>query len=347
MLEKLYHCTRPFPRGRSGDFFVKRSNQEKMMAVYLVTGAAGFIGSWLTHALVERGETVRALDNFATGKRENLAEILPQIELLEMDLRDADAMTRACQGVHTIFHEAALPSVPLSIKDPRTSHTSNIDGTFNLLEAARAAGVKRVVYAASSSAYGNKNPLPQRETMPPGPISPYAVQKLVGELYLRSYWEVFGLETVALRYFNIFGPRQAPDSPYSGVMAKFIRMMLQNDQPVIYGDGTQSRDFNYIENVVQANLKAASAPAEKVAGRVFNIACGAPHTLNETYNLLAEMLDYKNPPQYGPPREGDIQHSYADISAAREALGYDPRVDYVEGLRRTVAWYREQLGGKN
>ncbi len=312
------------------------------MAVYLVTGAAGFIGSWLTHALVERGETVRALDNFSTGRRENLAGISGKIDLIGADLRNADAMSKACAGVQIIFHQGALPSVPLSIQDPRTSHASNIDGTFNLLEAARAAGVQRIVYAASSSAYGNKNPLPQQESMPPGPISPYAVQKLVGELYLRSYWEIFGLETVALRYFNIFGPRQAPDSPYSGVMAKFIRMMLDDDQPVIFGDGEQSRDFTYIENIVQANLKAATAPAAKVAGRVFNIACGEPHTLNETYHLLAEILGYKNPPQYGPPREGDIQHSYANISAAREALGYDPTVNFVEGLRRTVAWYQEK-----
>lgn len=312
------------------------------MAVYLVTGAAGFIGSWLTQALVERGETVRALDNFATGKRENLAPWKNKIELLEVDLRDADGVAQACKGVDFIFHEGALPSVPLSVKDPRTSHTANIDGTFNLLEGARATGVKRVVYAASSSAYGNKNPLPQRESMLPGPLSPYAVQKYTGELYLHSYWEVYGLETVALRYFNIFGPRQAPDSPYSGVMAKFAKMMLAGEQPTIHGDGEQSRDFTYIENVVQANLKAAAAPAEKVAGRVFNCACGKPYTLNETYKLLAELTGYKNPPQYGPPRDGDIRGSYADISAAREAFGYDPKVDFLEGLRRTVDWYRKQ-----
>lgn len=312
------------------------------MAVYLVTGAAGFIGSWLTQALVERGETVRALDNFSTGKRENLAPLMDRIELHETDLRDAAAVARACKGVDVIFHEGAIPSVPLSVKDPRTSHTANIDGTFNLLEGARRAGVKRVVYAASSSAYGNKNPLPQKETMLPGPLSPYAVQKLTGELYLRSFWEVYGLETVALRYFNIFGPRQAPDSPYSGVMAKFARQMLRNEQPTINGDGEQSRDFTYIENVVQANLKAASAPAEKVAGRVFNCACGKPFTLNQTYKMLAELTGYKNPPLYGPPREGDIKHSYADISAAREAFGYEPAVDFAEGLRRTVDWYREQ-----
>ena len=312
------------------------------MATYLVTGAAGFIGSWLTQALVERGETVRALDNFSTGKRENLAPWRHKIELLEVDLRDADATARACEGVDIIFHEAALPSVPLSVKDPRTSHTVNIDGTFNLLEGARHAGVKRVVYAASSSAYGDHNPLPQKESMLPGPISPYAVQKLLGELYLRSYWEVYGLETVSLRYFNIFGPRQAPDSPYSGVMAKFAKMMLAGEQPTIHGNGEQSRDFTYIENVVQANLKAAAAPAEKVAGRMFNCAIGEPYTLNQTYKLMAELTGYKNPPQYGPPREGDIQHSYADISAAREALGYDPKIDFIEGLRRTVDWYREQ-----
>ncbi len=312
------------------------------MATYLVTGAAGFIGSWLTQALVERGETVRVLDNFSTGKRENLAPWRQKIELMVVDLRDADATARACEGVEIIFHEAALPSVPLSVKDPRTSHTANIDGTFNLLEGARHAGVRRVVYAASSSAYGNRNPLPQVESMLPGPLSPYAVQKLVGELYLRSYWEVYGLETVALRYFNIFGPRQAPDSPYSGVMAKFAKLMLAGEQPTIHGDGEQSRDFTYVENVVEANLKAATAPAEKVAGRVFNCACGKPYTLNETYKLMGELTGYKNPPLYGPPREGDIKHSYADISSARETLGYAPKVDFLEGLRRTVDWYREQ-----
>lgn len=315
------------------------------MAVYLVTGAAGFIGSWLTQALLERGETVRALDNFATGKRENLAPLVEKfgrnLTVLEIDLRDAERVAGACEGVEYIFHEGAIPSVPLSVKDPRTSHTANIDGTFNLLEGARHAKVRRVVYAASSSAYGNKNPLPQVETMLPGPLSPYAVQKLLGELYLRSYWEVYGLETVALRYFNIFGPRQAPDSPYSGVMAKFAKMMLAGEQPTIHGDGEQSRDFTYIENVVQANLKAASAPKENVAGRVFNCACGKPYTLNQTYKLMAELTGYKNPAQYGPPRAGDIKHSYADISAAQEAFGYDPKVDFLEGLRRTVAWYRE------
>jgi nucleoside-diphosphate-sugar epimerase len=312
------------------------------MAVYLVTGAAGFIGSWLTQALVERGETVRAFDNFCTGKRENLAPWKHDIDLIEADLRDPAAVAEACDGVEIIFHEGALPSVPLSVKDPRTSHTVNVDGTFNLLEGARHAGVKRVVYAASSSAYGNKNPLPQQETMLPGPLSPYAVQKLLGELYMRSYWEVYGLETVSLRYFNIFGPRQTPDSPYSGVMAKFASTMLAGEQPTIHGDGEQSRDFTYIENVVQANLKAAAAPAEKVAGRVFNCACGKPYTLNQTFKLMAELTGYENPPKYGPPRAGDIKHSYADITSICDALGYEPKVDFLEGLRRTVVWYREQ-----
>jgi nucleoside-diphosphate-sugar epimerase len=312
------------------------------MTKYLVTGAAGFIGSALVEALVERGEDVRAIDNFVTGSRTNIEPFLKQIDFREADLRDAAAMRAACEGVEIIFHEGALPSVPRSVKDPVPSHEANINGTFTLLEAARATGVRRIIYAASSSAYGNQPGMPRRESMTPAPISPYAVQKLTGELYMKSYWQVYGMETACLRYFNIFGPRQAPDSPYSGVMAKFASMMLAGEQPTIHGDGEQSRDFTYIENVVQANLKAAAAPADKVAGRMFNCACGKPYTLNETYKLMAEIIGYKNPPQYGPPREGDIKHSYADISAARETLGYEPTVDFLEGLRRTVGWYREQ-----
>jgi UDP-glucose 4-epimerase len=232
--------------------------------------------------------------------------------------------------------------VPRSVKDPRTSHTANIDGTFNLLEGARAAGVKRVVYAASSSAYGNQPGFPRVETMVPMPIAPYPVQKLAGELYMKSYWQVYGLETVCLRYFNIFGPRQVPDSPYSGVMAKFTLQMMNGERPTIFGDGEQGRDFTYIENAVSANLLALAAPAEKVAGRTFNVACGERNTLNKTFRVLAELLDFKEPPIYGPPRTGDVQDSLADISAAREAFGYDPRVGFEEGLRRTVEWYREE-----
>jgi UDP-glucose 4-epimerase len=311
------------------------------MAAYLVTGIAGFIGSSLARALVERGENVRGVDNFLTGKRENLAPFLDRIDFREADLRDVDAMRSACEGVDVIFHEGALPSVPRSVKDPVPSHDCNTNGTFNLLNAAKAAGVKRVIYAASSSAYGNQPGLPRRESMTPMPIAPYAVQKLTGELYMKSYWQVYGLETVCLRYFNIFGPRQVPDSPYSGVMAKFILQMMRGEQPTIFGTGDQGRDFTYIENAVSANLLAAAAPAEKVAGRVFNVACGERHTLKETFAVLAELLDFRRPVVFGPERTGDVRDSQADISAAKEAFGYEPLVGFEEGLRRTVAWYRE------
>ncbi|HEX5235377.1 MAG TPA: SDR family oxidoreductase [Silvibacterium sp.] len=312
------------------------------MPVYLVTGCAGFIGSSIADALVQRGETVRGLDNFETGKRENLKGLRDRMEFREADLRDADAAASACSGVDFIFHTAALPSVPRSVKDPRTSHTANIDGTFNLLEGARAAGVKRIVYSASSSAYGNQPGFPRRETMAPMPIAPYPVQKLAGEFYMKSYWQVYGLETVCLRYFNIFGPRQVPDSPYSGVMAKFTLQMMRGERPTINGDGEQGRDFTFIDNVVSANFLAMDAAAEKVAGRVFNIACGERHTLNETYRVLAGLLDFDEQPTYGPIRAGDVRDSLADISAAREALGYEPQVGFEEGLRRTVEWYRAQ-----
>jgi UDP-glucose 4-epimerase len=242
-----------------------------------------------------------------------------------------------------VLHQGALPSVPRSVKEPRPSHETNIDGTFNLLEGARAAGVKRIAYAASSSAYGNQPGFPRVETMTPQPISPYAVQKLNGELYMQSYRRVYGLETVCLRYFNIFGPRQVPDSPYSGVMARFILQMMRGEQPIIFGDGEQGRDFTYVDNVVSANLLALEAPATLVAGRVFNIACGERHTLNETYDLLASLLDFKHPSKHGPDREGDVRDSLADVSAAREAFGYVPLVGFEEGLRRTVAWYRDEF----
>ncbi|HEY0306532.1 MAG TPA: NAD-dependent epimerase/dehydratase family protein [Acidobacteriaceae bacterium] len=319
------------------------------MARFLVTGAAGFIGSSLVAALVERGETVRALDNFSTGKRSNLApywhanNLNDAIDLREADLRDADAVAAACEGIDIILHQGALPSVPRSVKAPRPSHESNIDGTFNLLEGARAAGVRRVIYAASSSAYGNQPGFPRVETMSPQPLSPYAVQKLTGQLYMQSYWHVYGMETVSLRYFNIFGPRQVPDSPYSGVMAKFILQMLRGETPTILGDGETARDFTYITNAVQANLLAAAAPADRVAGKVFNVACGESHTLNETYAVIAGLLGFPHPPQYGPQRTGDVSISLADISAAREAFGYEPTVMFAEGLRLTVEWYRQEF----
>jgi len=312
----------------------------------LITGAAGFIGSWLTDTLLARGELVRGFDNFATGRRENLADAAQseKFELVEGDLRDATAVAAACVGVDAILHQGALPSVPRSVKDPRTSHEANIDGTFNLLEGARAAGIKRVVYAASSSAYGNQPGFPRVETMVPQPIAPYPVQKMAGELYMRSYWQVYGIETVALRYFNIFGPRQVPDSPYSGVMAKFILQMMQGERPTIFGDGEQGRDFTYVANAVEANLRALEASAEKVAGRVFNVACGGRHTLNETYAVIARLLGFKLPALYGPIRAGDVTNSQADISAARDAFGYEPLIGFEEGLRLTVDWYKSQHG---
>jgi nucleoside-diphosphate-sugar epimerase len=313
------------------------------MAKYLITGIAGFIGSSLAHALVKRGEQVRGIDNFLTGKRENLDGLWDRIDFREADLRDAAATQSACEGIDYIFHQGALPSVPLSVKNPEPSHRCNIDGTFNLLEGARGARVKRVVYAASSSAYGDQPVLPSRETMRPMPISPYAVQKLTGEYYMSSFWQVYGLETVSLRYFNIFGPRQAADSPYSGVLAKFILQMLMGMRPTIFGTGLQGRDFTYVDNVVSANLLAALAPAEKVAGRVFNIACGGRHTLQAVYSALAEIIGFDGEPIYGSPRNGDILNSQADIAAAAEAFGYKPIVEFREGLERTVRWYRQTL----
>src|SRR5580704_4553690 len=256
------------------------------MAKYLITGIAGFIGSSLARALVERGEEVRGVDNYLTGKAANLAGYYDRIDFREADLRDAAAMRAACEGIDYILHLGALPSVPLSVKSPEPSHRFNVDGTFHVLEGARAAGVKRVIYAASSSAYGDQPVLPSKESMRPMPISPYAVQKLAGEYYMGSYYQVYGIETVSLRYFNVFGPYQAADSPYSGVLAKFITKMLEGHAPTIFGDGGQSRDFTYIDNVVEANTLAAFAPAGKVSGNVYNVACGERVSLLATYRIL-------------------------------------------------------------
>ena len=313
------------------------------MAKYLITGIAGFIGSSLARALVERGEDVRGVDNYLTGKAANLAGYYDQIDFREVDLRDASAIRTACEGIDYILHIGALPSVPLSVAHPEPSHRCNVEGTFNVLEGARAAGVKRIIYAASSSAYGNQPVLPSKESMRPMPISPYAVQKLVGEYYMSSYWQVYGLETVSLRYFNVFGPRQGADSPYSGVLAKFIQQMLEGTRPTIFGTGEQGRDFTYIDNIISANLLACAAPAEKVAGRVFNTACGGQYTLKQIYRLLAKMIGFERPPLYAKSRTGDILNSQADISAAAEAFGYRPLIGVEEGLQRTVEWYRETL----
>ena len=317
------------------------------MALYLITGIGGFIGSSLAQALLLRGEQVRGVDNFSTGKKENLSEILDRIDFREADIVDLEAMRKACDGVDFVLHQAAIPSVPKSVLDPLGSNRANIDGTVNVLVAARDAKVKRVVYAASSSAYGDTPTLPKHEGMKPDPISPYAVAKLASEQYMISFYRCYQLETVALRYFNIFGPRQDPSSPYSGVLAKFITTMLRGEQPAIYGDGEQSRDFTYIDNAVEANLLACKAPAAKAAGQVFNVATGRRVTLNETFQLLQPMTSYRGKPKYGEERAGDIKHSLADISKAEAGLGYKPKVDFEEGLRRTVEWYRGSGAAKS
>lgn len=311
----------------------------KTLSRYLVTGAAGFIGRSIAAELLTRGETVRGIDSFITGKRQNLIG-LEAMEFLDGDLADPAVCAEACQGVEIVFHEAALASVPRSVADPVATNRNCVDATLNLLVAARAAGVRRVVYAGSSSAYGDTPTLPKHEAMAPNPISPYAVAKLAGEQYMRSFARVYGLETVVLRYFNVFGPYQDPTSHYSGVMALFCRKMLAGEQPTIYGDGEQSRDFTFIENVVNGNLLAASAPAEKVAGQVMNLATGSRITLNQTFSLVAELTGYKGDPAYAAPRPGDIRDSLADIGMARELLGYEPSVSFREGLQRTVEWYK-------
>ena len=312
----------------------------KPMAVYLITGIGGFIGSSLARELLRRGEQVRGVDNFSTGKRENLSDILGRIEFREADLLDLDAMKLACAGVDYVLHQAAIPSVPKSVLDPIGSNRANVDGTVNVLVAARDARVKRVIYAASSSAYGDTPTLPKHERMTPDPISPYAVAKLASEHYMISFYRCYGLETVALRYFNIFGPRQDPSSPYSGVLAKFISQMLNGQQPTMFGDGEQSRDFTYIDNAVEANLLACQAPTEQVAGKVFNVATGRRVTLNETFKLLQTLTSYSGFPIHGAERGGDIKHSLADISSAEKHLGYKPKVSFEDGLKHTVDWYR-------
>jgi nucleoside-diphosphate-sugar epimerase len=305
------------------------------MAQYLITGIAGFIGSSLARALVAQGHFVRGIDNLSTGKTENLDDIAPRIEFTKADVLDEAATLNACRNIDFVLHQAALPSVVSSIADPMTSHRVNADGTVNLLLAARACRVKRVVYASSCAAYGDA-PLPNREDVRTRPLSPYAVSKLAGELYMESFYRVYGLETVSLRYFNVFGPRQDAASEYSGAIAKFIRMMLQGQQPTIFGDGEQSRDFTFVDNVVAANLLACTAPTEQVAGQAFNIGSGSPTTVNRVYRTLQQLLSFPSEPAYAPARAGEIKHSYADISLAREKLGYEPRADFEEGMRQTV-----------
>ncbi len=322
------------------------------MALYLVTGGGGFIGSHLVEELLRRGERVRVLDNFSTGKRENLALVLreltaqnpggdfaPRLEVIEGDVRSYHIVREAVEGVDFVLHQAALPSVPRSVKDPITTNEVNVVGTLNILNAAHQVGVKRIVYASSSSIYGDLETLPKTEEMLPKPLSPYAVSKLAGEKYCQVFTRLYGLETVCLRYFNVFGPRQDPLSQYSAVIPKFVRLIAQGERPTVYGDGTQSRDFTYVTNVVQANLLACSADRELASGEVFNVACGRRVTINEVVRVVNELLGSALAPVYGEPRLGDVKHSLANIGKARQYLGYDPQVDFAEGLRRCIGCF--------
>ena len=308
------------------------------MANYLVTGGAGFIGSHLTARLVENGHAVRVLDNFITGKRENLEAVPGRFELIEADFRDPEVCRSACRDIEVVFHIGALPSVPKSVEEPQACHDCNVNGTFNMLMAAVECKCRRVVYAASSSAYGDIEVSPKVETLRPEPKSPYAVQKLAGELYCEAFYECFGLETVALRYFNVFGPWQDPASQYAAAIPAFITTILNDRPPTIYGDGEQTRDFTYVDNVIHANVLAANA--DRVAGRMVNAACGRAISLNEIVKTINGILGKNVTPIYTDPRPGDVRHSLADNSLARELLGYEPLVGFDEGLARTIRYYQ-------
>jgi len=311
-----------------------------MARTFLITGGAGFIGSSIARALLSRGDKVRILDNLSSGKRSNLADMEGRIEFIEASLLDSNALLAAMAGVDTVYHEAAIPSVPRSVAEPVPSHEANATGTLRVLEAARSAKVRRVVYAGSSSAYGETPTLPKVETMPCSVLSPYAASKLAGEQYCQVWSKCYGLETVVLRYFNVFGPRQDPQSQYAAVVPKFVTAALRGESPVIYGDGSQSRDFCFIDNVIEANLKAADAPG--VSGEVFNVACGEATTLLEVVAAVGKQLGKSLVARHEPPRAGDIKHSLADIEKAKKLLGYTASVSFAEGLKRTIEWYRLQ-----
>jgi len=311
------------------------STESTLMARFLITGGGGFIGSNIAKYLVKRGDHVRILDNFATGRRDNLVPIQHEIDLVEGDIRSYHTVRKAVADVDYVLHQAALPSVPRSIKDPITSNQVNIDGTLNLLHAAEEARVKRFVYASSSSAYGDTEVSPKHEELTPRPKSPYAVSKLTGEYYAKVFYELHGLETVCLRYFNVFGPNQDPNSQYAAVIPKFLRMILNGTRPTIFGDGSQSRDFTFVQNNINANIQACEAPG--VGGKVFNIACGTSFTLNELVEQLNDILGTNVEPEHLNDRPGDIKHSLADISKAQEELMYRVEVDFREGLERLVA----------
>jgi nucleoside-diphosphate-sugar epimerase len=311
------------------------------MSLMLVTGGAGFIGSHVVRRLLADGQRVRVLDNFSTGRRENLTEIAGRIELIEASICDAAAAARAVTGVEVVFHFAAQGSVPRSVELPMSAHENNATGTLVLLIAARDAGVRRFVYSSSSSAYGDTPTLPKVETMKPSPLSPYAVSKLAGEHYCAAFARCYGLQTASLRYFNVFGPRQDPKSQYAAVIPATVSRMLRGQRPIIFGDGEQSRDFCFVENVVEANLRAAAAP--KVSGEAMNIGCGERTTLNEMVRLINGRLSTNLAPEYQPARPGDVKHSQADIDEARRLIGYEPRVFFADGLARSIEWYRENL----
>jgi nucleoside-diphosphate-sugar epimerase len=311
------------------------------MAHYLVTGGAGFIGSHLSEEIARRGHRIRVADSLITGKRSNLAHV-PGVELIEGDLADFEFAKRVADGCDYVLHQAALPSVPRSVADPITANRANVDGTLNILVAARDAGVKRLVFASSSSAYGDTPTLPKDEGMPVDPMSPYALQKVVGEQYLRMFTRLYGLETVSIRYFNVFGPRQDPTSPYSGVISVFATALIENRPPKIYGDGEQTRDFTYVANVVDGVLRACEAP--NANGEIINVATGGRISLNHLFYAMRDVVGGALEPIYGELRPGDVRDSQADIRKAKALLGYEPTVSFEEGLARTIAWYRAADG---
>jgi nucleoside-diphosphate-sugar epimerase len=310
---------------------------------YLITGGAGFIGSNLTRYVLQKGHEVVVLDNFSTGKRENLAEIEDRITLIEGDLRDRSVVEKALKGCSAVFHQGALGSVPRSVEDPVTSHDVNVNGTLNVLESARSEGVRRIVFAASSSAYGDQPESPKQESMISLPKSPYAASKVAGEVYMQAYADAYGMETVCLRYFNVFGPRQDPHGAYAAVIPAFVTNLLRGERPTVYGDGEQSRDFCYIDNVCKANWLASQAPADRCNGRPMNIACHRQISLNQILEQLQDLLGTKIEPIYTHERPGDVKHSLADVSLAKEMIGYEPEVYFQEGLERAIDWYREHM----
>ncbi len=314
------------------------------MAKYLVTGGAVFIGCNLARFLLDKGHDVVVLDDFSTGKRENVAEILGRIELIEGDIRDRVVVDRAVAGSTAIFHQAALGSVPRSVADPVTSHDVNVNGTITVLEAARAAGVMRVIFAASSSAYGDQRESPKHEAMVPAPISPYAAGKIACEAYMQAYAAAYGMETLSLRYFNVFGPHQDPEGAYAAAIPAFVSRILRNEPPTVFGDGEQSRDFCYIDNVCHANWLAANAPAEACRGQALNIACHHATTLNQILDKLKSLIGSDIQADYTDPRPGDVRDSLADISLAKQTIGYEPAVYFEQGLEKAIDWYKEDLG---